>query len=191
MAQQAINVGTTANDGTGDAIRSAFQKVNANDAELYAAVASNATAIAAKANASDVASALSAKVDTDDVTTALASKLDVPGAWTDYTPTVTPGSGSFTTASATGRWQKIGKTVIGSVKVTITTNGSAADYVRVTTPIAVRDNYSCLGRETAVNGNFVFCNAQSGGDFIIVLAAGGYPGADGAVLEFTFSYETI
>jgi hypothetical protein len=30
MAIQTINVGTTANDGTGDDLRAAFQKVNAN-----------------------------------------------------------------------------------------------------------------------------------------------------------------
>lgn len=35
-AQQTINVGTTSNDGTGDTLRSAFQKVNSNFTELYA-----------------------------------------------------------------------------------------------------------------------------------------------------------
>lgn len=34
-AQQTINVGSAANDGTGDTGRAAFQKVNANDTELY------------------------------------------------------------------------------------------------------------------------------------------------------------
>ena len=36
MAQQSINIGTTANDGTGDPIRSAFDKTNDNFTELYA-----------------------------------------------------------------------------------------------------------------------------------------------------------
>ena len=36
MAQQTINIGTTANDGTGDPLRSAFDKVNDNTTELYA-----------------------------------------------------------------------------------------------------------------------------------------------------------
>lgn len=36
MAQQIINVGTAANDGTGDTKRAAFIKANANFAELYA-----------------------------------------------------------------------------------------------------------------------------------------------------------
>lgn len=36
MSQQNINVGTVPNDGTGDKVRIAFQKVNANFTELYA-----------------------------------------------------------------------------------------------------------------------------------------------------------
>ena len=35
MAKQVINIGTTANDGTGDPLRSAFDKVNDNFTELY------------------------------------------------------------------------------------------------------------------------------------------------------------
>ena len=35
MAQKTINIGTTVNDGTGEAIRSAFDKTNQNFAELY------------------------------------------------------------------------------------------------------------------------------------------------------------
>ena len=46
MAQQAINIGTVANDGTGDTLRSAGNKINENFYELYqttytAAVPSN------------------------------------------------------------------------------------------------------------------------------------------------------
>ena len=35
MAKQTINIGTTANDGTGDPIREAFDKTNDNFTELY------------------------------------------------------------------------------------------------------------------------------------------------------------
>jgi hypothetical protein len=38
MSKQVINVGTSANDGTGDPIRTAFQKCNANFTELYNAI---------------------------------------------------------------------------------------------------------------------------------------------------------
>lgn len=37
MTRQIINIGSTGNDGTGDAIRDAFAKANSNFAELYAA----------------------------------------------------------------------------------------------------------------------------------------------------------
>ena len=37
MARQNINIGTTANDGTGDPLRTAFDKINDNFAELYGA----------------------------------------------------------------------------------------------------------------------------------------------------------
>lgn len=35
MAKQVINIGTTANDGTGETVRSAFDKSNDNFTELY------------------------------------------------------------------------------------------------------------------------------------------------------------
>jgi len=35
MAKQTINIGTTANDGTGDGLRDAFDKCNDNFTELY------------------------------------------------------------------------------------------------------------------------------------------------------------
>ena len=35
MAQQSINIGSTANDGTGDPLRTAFDKINDNFSELY------------------------------------------------------------------------------------------------------------------------------------------------------------
>lgn len=36
MAQQIINIGSAPNDGTGDVLRSAFDKINDNFSELYA-----------------------------------------------------------------------------------------------------------------------------------------------------------
>lgn len=46
MAQKIINVGTVANDGTGDTIRGAFTNVNANFTEVYSNI-SNLTAVVA------------------------------------------------------------------------------------------------------------------------------------------------
>jgi hypothetical protein len=43
MAKQTINIGTTANDGTGDPLRNAFTKVNDNFTELYDTSANTST----------------------------------------------------------------------------------------------------------------------------------------------------
>jgi hypothetical protein len=40
MAKQIINLGTAANDGSGDPLRTAFTKINANFTELYATTTS-------------------------------------------------------------------------------------------------------------------------------------------------------
>ena len=44
-AQQPVAVGTSPNDGSGEPLRTAFTKLNANDAELYASVATLITAL--------------------------------------------------------------------------------------------------------------------------------------------------
>ena len=49
MAKQVINIGTTANDGTGDPLRSAFDKVNDNFTELYTDDAGDVGSITATA----------------------------------------------------------------------------------------------------------------------------------------------
>ena len=49
MAKQVINIGTTANDGTGDPLRSAFDKVNDNFTELYSDDAGDVNSITATA----------------------------------------------------------------------------------------------------------------------------------------------
>lgn len=42
MAQQIVNLGTAANDGTGDPLRTAFNKINQNFSELYSTGAAGA-----------------------------------------------------------------------------------------------------------------------------------------------------
>lgn len=49
MAKQVINIGTTANDGTGDPIRDAFDKCNDNFTELYSDDAGDVGSITATA----------------------------------------------------------------------------------------------------------------------------------------------
>jgi len=46
MAQQSINIGTVANDGTGDSLRVAFDKSNDNFTELYNRIADSVPSVA-------------------------------------------------------------------------------------------------------------------------------------------------
>lgn len=43
MAKQIVNIGANANDGSGDAARSAFNKLNQNDSELYSQLGADAS----------------------------------------------------------------------------------------------------------------------------------------------------
>lgn len=66
MAQQHLNSGTIANDGTGDTLRAASQKIEANFTELYASVAANTADIVGKLSSSaiDTDTTMAANSDT-------------------------------------------------------------------------------------------------------------------------------
>lgn len=79
-----------------------------------------------------------------------------PGPWRTYTPTVTAGSGTFTSVSATGRWRRFGRIIFWQTTITITTIGSAATSLIFTLPVAAVANQSLgWGIENAVNGMYV------------------------------------
>lgn len=60
MAKQTINVGTAADAGNGDPLRTAFQKANGNFDELYAADVTQAAATAAAQGTADTAASAAA-----------------------------------------------------------------------------------------------------------------------------------
>jgi len=63
MAKQTINVGSVANDGTGDAVRSAFQKTNANFDELYTQSQTASADVPASASATGTAGQIAYNAD--------------------------------------------------------------------------------------------------------------------------------
>lgn len=110
-------------------------------------------------------------------------------AWTTYTPTITAGSGTFTTTSASGRYQQIGKTVFVFISIVITTNGSAATFVQATLPVTGRsDGYVLAGRENAVAG-LMLQGFISAGVIQIVNYDNTYPGGNGKTLLLSGLYE--
>jgi hypothetical protein len=86
-------------------------------------------------------------------------------AWSTYTPTVTAQVGTITTASATGRYKQIGKTVIAQVDVTITTAGTGSSSLQATLPVtAASNNYAGSAYEyqnTGKSGACVIASALS------------------------------
>ncbi len=118
----------------------------------------------------------------------------VAAAWTAYTPTITAGTGSFTTVSATGRYLAIGKLVLVQIVITITTNGTAATSVKATLPALgnVASGYTMYGRANTVSGKAL----QGIVNFATALATifnydNTYPGASGETITMNGFYEVV
>lgn len=110
--------------------------------------------------------------------------------WAAYTPTITAGTGSFTTVSAVGRWKQIGKLVFVQATITITTNGTAATSVKATLPATANSNAVLIARETAISGTGCFGQVDSATASVgILTGASGYPGGNGASIRFSGCYE--
>lgn len=116
------------------------------------------------------------------------------GGWTNYTPTLSALSGTFTSATAAGRYYKIGKMVHFSVAVVITTNGSAAGAVVVTLPFTAGSTiaFPVQGRESVLAGfgigGTIAASATTVG--MTKLSDNSYPGLNGYTLNFSGVYES-
>jgi len=120
--------------------------------------------------------------------------IDALRDWQAYTPTVTAGSGSITTASATGRYLKRGRSVDVQIRVTITTNGTGATSVNATLPIAAANitgiNRTLAGREESSTGNMLQGYITPNSTVAqIYNYDNSYPGASGRTLHVNGSYE--
>jgi hypothetical protein len=110
-------------------------------------------------------------------------------AYTVYTPTMSAGSGSFTSASATAQWKRIGKVCFVNFTLTIVTNGTAAGDIQFTLPFT--------GNSASDQG--VWREVQSTGSCGIVTMGGttgvlrtftnGYPGASTRIFAGSLTYE--
>jgi hypothetical protein len=113
------------------------------------------------------------------------------GTYTSFTPTVTAGSGTFTTVSATSRYLIVGKMCHWYGRVTITTVGTASGGIILTIPVnryAV-GNIVGYAEETAAVGfqAFIFINDPAGATIL----KGDYTSAigTGRGIDFNVTYE--
>ena len=94
--------------------------------------------------------------------------------WTSYTPTLSCNSGSLTTASATGRYKRLGKTVYVTMVITVTTNGTCATNLLASLPVAGAGAGVFNGAGTAgTNNGFFGIEAGPGYGSLVLFAYNG------------------
>lgn len=97
-----------------------------------------------------------------------------------FTPTITAGSGTFTTVSAVGSFMVAGRTFFADIVITITTNGTAAVSVYATLPVTGVNSQVGAGRENAVTGDMLQVYLGSGQNYFTIYDyLGNYPGGTG------------
>lgn len=114
--------------------------------------------------------------------------------WTAYTPTITSGTGTFTSVSAVGAWQRIGTTINVRVAITITTNGTAATDVRFSLPATSAGNVTGVGGGGAGRNNtpgpMLQCFIPASSTIAVLNQYDNvYPGADGYLLLAWATFE--
>ena len=119
---------------------------------------------------------------------------DTGTAWTAWVPTITAGSGTFTTlGTVTARYKQIGKTVFFYISIPITTNGTAATYIQATLPFTAA-NFAyqmVIGRENAAFGfSCAGRIVQNTSNVQITKYDATYPGASGNQIDVAGQYET-
>lgn len=193
MAKQTINIGSAANDGTGEAIRSAFDKINQNTDELYDGMAAAAVGPAAATDGNvAVFNGATGKLieDGGDPQTLVGNT-----GWTAWTPTISALTGTITTmGTVTARYRKIGtKTVQFNIEANITTNGTGASYFQFTLPLnkaASSGRAVFIGQELLKTGKFVGGFVAAGNNIVGVRTYdNAYPGSDGAQIVMGGVYE--
>ena len=114
------------------------------------------------------------------------------GAWTAYTPTVTAGTGSLTTVSATGFYYATGKLCIVRAHINLTTNGTGSGVLNCTMPFTAINDKNQVGtfREQVVTGlqgsvNLTLNTATAG----LRYYDNTYPGANATQFCLSITYE--
>lgn len=111
-----------------------------------------------------------------------------------YTPTITAGTGTFTSVSGVGGYRGTASNVLFlHIVITITTRGTADGFIRATLPFASADN----GRKQHIAGQNLTTGKMMTGsinpntsEILIQLYDGTYSGASGEVIVIQGDYNT-
>lgn len=105
-----------------------------------------------------------------------------------YAPTVTAGSGTFTSVSAAGHYAILGKLVWFSIAITITTNGTAATNVQATLPSGTASATAIYKAISNTGGAYYGATLPTEGIVTLRTDANTYPGGSGVTLAVSGSY---
>lgn len=111
-------------------------------------------------------------------------------AWSSFTPTITAGSGTFTTVSSTIFWKQLGKVVFVRGRVTVTNAGTASGGINLTLPVAANTTSATsviAGKEISTTGKML--SGSIGGVLTLAYYDTTSPIATGNQIEFGGSYE--
>lgn len=110
--------------------------------------------------------------------------------WTFWNPTITNSGGALASlGNVVARYIQEGPKVSFILNIPITTNGSGGGYLEVTLPISASSTTisSLSGREAAISGKGLAGNI--GSTMFIYTVDNSYPGANGALIIATGSYQ--
>lgn len=106
-----------------------------------------------------------------------------------WTPVVSAQAGTITSATATGRYTKIGRMVFSTAEITITAAGTASAGLIYTLPIPLAaGSWAGVGRETTV-GALMFTIAGAGPASTIFRFDNTTPITTGANIRISLTYE--
>lgn len=141
---------------------SAFILVGAATSWASLPVGSGAQVIGANSTATALTNltvtGTSNQVSVSTAATTITLGLTGGAAWNTYTPTVSAQIGTITTASASGRYQQIGKVVFITVTCTVTTAGTGSGNLSLSLPVTANTTITSQvvnGIEGATTGNSV------------------------------------
>lgn len=113
-------------------------------------------------------------------------------AWIGGSASFAPTSGGFGNASGSIWYKRIGRTtVLINASLSIVSNGTGGGSVQMTLPFSCNNGAMLVGREDAATGNGLTGRISPGTSFTNIFTySNGYPGANGAVIRISGSYET-
>jgi hypothetical protein len=116
---------------------------------------------------------------------------DMGGAWEAWYPTCVSSTGTITSYTSSGKYTRIGKTIIAYGQIVITNNGSGSGYININVPAGQKAN--CImagyGRGNTISGKTVTCYFSGSATVTVRNYDSTYPVATDEVLDFNLQYE--